>query len=232
LELRRSILGEGNPRTISAVLMLARIYVQQQQFDKAGPLTAEALKSIRGLDIENDTFQPNHVSNLGWAYLEGGHIATADTLCDMAWQAMRRKPDRNPMANPRIITQLGAVRLSQAQYAEAEMLLREGLRLTEKHWPDAAYRYCVMNLLGASLSGQKNYADAEPLLLESCQGLQQRQASLPPYLNAPRRITEAHQRLVQLYDAWGKPAPAAEWKQKLAAFQQANKAVEKNGVQP
>jgi len=37
---------------------------------------------------------------------------------------------------------------------------------------------------------------------------------------------------VQLYDAWGKPAQAAEWKQKLSAFQQAAKAVEKKGVQP
>ena len=89
-----------------------------------------------------------------------------------------------------------------------------------------------MSLLGASLAGQKNYADAEPLLLQSCQGLQQRQASLPPILNAPRRITEALERLVQLYDAWGKPAQATEWKQKLAAFQQANKAVEKKPEQP
>jgi len=37
---------------------------------------------------------------------------------------------------------------------------------------------------------------------------------------------------VQLYDAWGKPAQAAEWKKKLAAFQQANKAVEKKAPQP
>ena len=34
---------------------------------------------------------------------------------------------------------------------------------------------------------------------------------------------------MQLYDAWGKPTQAAEWKQKLAAFQQAIKAVEKKG---
>ena len=35
--------------------------------------------------------------------------------------------------------------------------------------------------------------------------------------------------LVQLYDAWGKPAQAAEWKEKLAAFEQAAKATEKKG---
>ena len=60
--------------------------------------------------------------------------------------------------------------------------------------------------------GQKNYAEAEPLLLQSYQGLQQRQASLPPILNAPRRITESLERLVQLNEAWGKPTQATEWK--------------------
>ena len=39
------------------------------------------------------------------------------------------------------------------------------------------------------------------------------------------------ERLVQLYDAWGKPAQTAEVKMKLAAFQQADKAVEKKGAQ-
>jgi hypothetical protein len=52
-------------------------------------------------------------------------------------------------------------------------------------------------------------------------------ASLAPYLNALRRITESLERPAQLYDAWDKPAQAAEWKQKLAAFQQTTKAAEK-----
>ena len=122
---------------------------------------------------------------------------------------------------------MGAVRLAQQKYAEAETLLRESSRLAEKRWPEAAYRFYVMSLLGASLAGQKKYADAEPLLLQGCQGLQQRQASLPPYLNPTRRITESLERLVQLYDAWGKPAQAAEWKQKLAEFKQTAKVAEK-----
>ena len=230
--LRRSILGETNSRTLSSALILATVYVQQQQFDKAEPLTAEALRQIRGLADFNDLYLPHQLSELGWAYLEQGQVAKADELCDLGLQAMPRKPDASPVMFPRIITQLGAVRLAQEKYSEAEALLRESSRLAEKRWPDAAYRYYVMNLLGASLAGQKKYADAEPLLLQSCQGLQRRQASLTPFLNAPRRITEAHERLVQLYDAWGKPAQATEWKQKLAAFQQANKAVEKKGAQP
>jgi eukaryotic-like serine/threonine-protein kinase len=232
LELRRRILGEENPRTLSCVLILARIYVQQQKFDKAEPLTAEALRQIRSLADFNDLYLPSQLSELGWAYLEQGQVDKADSLCDLGLQAMRRKPDANPVVLPWVITQLGAVRLDQEKYSEAEALLRESSRLTEKRWPDAAYRFSVMSLLGASLAGQKKFTEAEPLLLQGYEGLQQRQASLPPYLNAPRRITESLERLVQLYDDWGKPAPAAEWKQKLTEFQQANKGAEKKGEKP
>ena len=151
---------------------------------------------------------------------------------DLVWQFMRRNPTFNPVMSPQVIANLGAVRLAQQNYAEAGTLLREGLRLTEKHDLDAGWRFYVMNLLGANLAGQKNYAEAEPLLIESYQGLQQCQASVSPHLNAPRRITESLERLVKLYNDWGRPAQAAEWEQKLATFQKAEKATEKNGAEP
>ena len=55
---------------------------------------------------------------------------------------------------------------------------------------------------------------------------------MPPILNAPRRVTESLERLVQLYEAWGKPAQAAEWKKKLAAFQQTAKAKDDKSKTP
>jgi eukaryotic-like serine/threonine-protein kinase len=232
VELRRSALGEEHPVTVGSICILANISVRQQPFDQAGLLTEQALTLCRRLPLEKSVFLAGHLSNLGWAYLEQGKVAEAGTLCELALQATRRKPDANPLANASTFIQLGAVRLAQEKYAEAEMLLREGSSFAEKYWADAAYRFYVLSLLGASLSGQKKYADAEPFLLQGYEGLQQRQASVPPYLNAPRRITESFERLVQLYDAWSKPAQATEWKQKLAAFQQATKATEKKGAQP
>jgi len=231
LDLRRSTLGENHPLTMNSVCILAYIHVAQQQFDRARPLTEQVL-NLRRVPSEKSFFLAPNLSMLGWTYLEKGDVVRADILCDLAWQAMRRNPALNPVANPQIIANLGAVRLAQQNYAEATTLLREALRLAEKHDLAAGCRLYVMSLLGASLAGQKHYADAEPLLLQSCQELQQHQASLTPYLNAPRRITESLERLVQLYDAWDKPAQAAEWKQKLAEFEQAAKAVEKKGAQP
>ena len=224
VELHRSSLGAEHPLTMATDCLLAAIYVTQKEFDKARPLTDQALNFGRRLPLEKCALSAGNLSRLGWTYLEQGDVAQADLLCDLAWQAMRRNPAFNPVGSPSIIAHLGAVRLAQQKYTDAETLLREALRLAEKHDLDAGYRLIVMNLLGASLAGQKNFADAEPLLLQSGQGLQQRQASLVPYLNAPSRVTEALERLAQLYDAWGKPAQSAEWKKKLTEFQQTTNA--------
>ena len=105
--------------------------------------------------------------------------------------------------------------------------MRESSRRADKLFPDAGYRFYLISLLGGSLAGQAKYAEAEPLLRQGYEGLVQRQASLPPILNAPRRVTESLERLVQLSDAWAKPTQAADWKKKLADFQQAAKAKEK-----
>ena len=229
---RSSTLGKDHPLTLSSVCILSSIHVMQQQFDKAKPLTEEVLALSRRLPLEKDVFAALNLSMLGWFYLEQDDIARADTLCDLAWQTIGLNPAANPVNNPLIIAHLGAVRLAQENYAEATTLLEEALRLAEKRGLHTGWRFYVTSLLGASLSGQKKYDDAEPRLRQGYEGLVQQQASMPPYLNAPRRIAESLERLVHLYDAWGKPAQAAGWKQKLATFQQANQADGKKPKQP
>ena len=68
------------------------------------------------------------------------------------------------------------------------------------------------SLLGASLAGEKKYAEAEPLLLEGYQGMAARKdrIGVPDWYQVDR----ARVWLVQLYQAWGKPAQAAEWRKK------------------
>ena len=66
--------------------------------------------------------------------------------------------------------------------------------------------------LGATRLQQKRYAEAEPLLLEAYAGLKQHETNVP---ESTSRATEALERLVQLYDGWGKKDKATEWRQKL-----------------
>ena len=62
---------------------------------------------------------------------------------------------------------------------------------------------------------QQKFQEAETLLLEANQALQQ----MP---KAPRNLQhEALPGLVRLYEAWNQPEKAAEWQQKLDAFEKA-----------
>jgi hypothetical protein len=67
-------------------------------------------------------------------------------------------------------------------------------------------------LLGASLAGQKKFAESEPLLLEGYRGMAERKdrIDVPDWYHLDR----AREWLVQLYQAWGKPTKAAEWGKK------------------
>jgi hypothetical protein len=60
---------------------------------------------------------------------------------------------------------------------------------------------------------QKRYAEAEPLLVEGYQPMEARKD-----LTGVRdrdHVERARVWLVQLYQAWGKPAQAARWRSKL-----------------
>jgi hypothetical protein len=45
------------------------------------------------------------------------------------------------------------------------------------------------------------------------EGMKQREERIPPIYKS--RLAEAIERLVQLYEAWGQPEKATEWKAKL-----------------
>jgi hypothetical protein len=72
----------------------------------------------------------------------------------------------------------------------------------------------MRSLLGGSLLGQEKYAEAEPLIVSGYEGLKAREDRIPP--PGMPRLTEASERVLKLYEAWGKPDKAAEWRARLA----------------
>ena len=121
----------------------------------------------------------------------------------------------SPADHPDIATRLAALGslLSDAgRPAEAEPLLRECVTIREKklpagHWQAANAR----SVLGGCLVRQKKFADAEPHLLAGYEGLTKAK-------DAPaKRDAEALDRVIELYEKWGKPEKAEEWRKKRPA---------------
>ena len=154
-----------------------------------------------------------------------GKLAEAEPLLREAVE-IRRKT--NPGAYPDLgycLTSLGWVLLEKGAPGQAEPLLREASAIIqkpfphespdnrEKDWHAVWPRFQAMNLLGASLLGQREYAEAEPLLIRGYEGLKSRETRLFPLVQ--KTVPEAAALLAQLYEAWGKPEKAAEWRAKL-----------------
>jgi hypothetical protein len=108
---------------------------------------------------------------------------------------------------------LGSSLIHQGKWSEAEPILRECLAICEKSQPDDWDTSNTRSLLGGSLMGQKKFAEAEPLILAGYEGMKAREAKIP--VPSKPRLIEAADRVVQLYEAWGKNDKAAEWRGKL-----------------
>ena len=111
---------------------------------------------------------------------------------------------------------LAACYQNQQKYAEAEKVYGDLLEARgRKSGPDDPATLTTMQLLGACLVAEKKYAEAEPLLISSYKGLKDRENKLPPSLKPS--VPEAAERIVQLYEAWGKTEKASEWRKKLSS---------------
>ncbi len=93
------------------------------------------------------------------------------------------------------------------QSREGEKILREAVRIRTESLPKGHYWVALTNsALGECLTAQRRHAEAEILLLESHNALRSGQGEQHP------RTLEARQRLVKLYEAWGKPYKAAHYR--------------------
>jgi hypothetical protein len=102
--------------------------------------------------------------------------------------------------------------ISQEKFVAAEPLAREALEFNRKKQADDWQRFRAESLLGASLAGEKKYAEAEPLLVEGYEGMLARKERMAvPYWY---HLDRAREWIVQLYQAWGKLDRAAEWRKK------------------
>jgi hypothetical protein len=154
--------------------------------------------------------------------VKAGRAAEAAALVkELLYDARKSLPKESPQLAG-TLAQYGKDLLQAKAFAAAEPILRECLAIREKTQPDEWSTFNTRSTLGGTLAGQKRYAEAEPLIVSGYEGLKAREARIP--LPGKPRLREAAERVVQLYEAWGKPDKAAEWRARLAKpFDEANK---------
>jgi tetratricopeptide (TPR) repeat protein/tRNA A-37 threonylcarbamoyl transferase component Bud32 len=215
LERLKASLGPDHPNTLICMSNMAASYLQGGRTAEAIALLGSTLKACEAKLGPSDAVTLWNRDNLATADESLGRWTDAERLRSdtLARRRTTEKPDGPFVAGD--LTALGRNLLAQSRWAEAEPLLRQSLAIREQAAADSWERYETMSLLGGALSGQKHYVEAEPLLLPGYEGMKEREAKMP--VPERFRVREAVTRVIRLYEGWGKPDKATEWKGKLAA---------------
>ena len=144
------------------------------------------------------------------ALAEAGHFPEAEALA-AATLAIRRSQASDLRGTAYTLLYLGRVLVEQNKLDKAEPHLREALTIFQEQLPGKPELAAqAENWLGAILVQRQDYSNAETRLRP---GADQFLTSNNEMSLKERRIGIGH--VVKLYDDWGKPAPAAEWRRKL-----------------
>jgi eukaryotic-like serine/threonine-protein kinase len=212
----RRVLGPEHLDSLLVMSFLATDFYAQGKFAQAEALFTQTL------GIESRVLGPEHPAilttraDLACMYQQMDKSDLAEKHAALALEGRRHTLGSEHPETMQSAADLALAYISQGKFAHGETLARETFEWSEKQRPDDWQRFRAESLLGASLAGKTQYADAEPLLLEGYAGMAARRDRMGVPLQY--HLDRAAAWIVQMYSKWGKPEKAAEWKKLKAAL--------------
>jgi serine/threonine protein kinase/tetratricopeptide (TPR) repeat protein len=213
LNSRRAKLGPDHPLTLGSLDNLASHYHGIGRLDEAIRLHKLAL------EMRQAKLGPDHpdtllsMNNLAEDLRRSGRIPEAIALHERTFAVRASKLGSDHPYTLGSQSNLARAYFDAGSFSKAESVARQCLAIREKVQPENWITFSTRSQLGDTLLAQKRYAEAEPLILQGYEGMKSREAKIP--VPQRKRLVEAAERVVKLYEAWGKPEKAADWRKKL-----------------
>jgi serine/threonine-protein kinase len=206
LAIKRSRLGNRNSDVAQSLNNLGMLHYRKKDYAKAEPLLREALTLHRELVGNESADVAAALNNLALVLTSKGDYAGAAQLLRQAVDINRKVlgPEHPDVASN--LNSLALALQKVGRHQEAEIYLRGSVEIWRKNYPDDHFLIATTrNLLGGCLTEMGRYAEAEPLLTLSYAIILKQFGPDHP------RTRAARNRVVQLYQAWGKPQRAAAY---------------------
>jgi tetratricopeptide (TPR) repeat protein len=206
LEIRRSLYGEDHTVVAATLNDMALVL---EPFD---PQAADTLLE-RAAAINAAIHGPDHaqtltiLNNLAGRYRDRGDHAKAEPLYRELLRRRRAAYPADSAAHAYSMHGLGWTLTELGRPEEAEPLLREASRLLVNagHDESSIVYHVARSTMGRCLAAQGRYAEAEPLLRDSYEWAMAHDTH-------PVFIPQMLDRLIALYEEWGKWELAAEYR--------------------
>ncbi len=212
LAIWRKALGNEHPDVASAASNLA--FVLQEKGDPAGAevLQREALAIRVKVYGEGSLQVARTLGPLGPILLDEGKLEEAETVLRRALAVRVEKLPPRHVDTAVAQADLARALNARGKFEEARTLAADALSIREEKLPVGQWsRFEAQSLLGEALAGLGKLAEAEALLLPAYDGLRASAAV------SPWKKRAARERIVRLYEAWGRPEAAAAWRAKETA---------------
>jgi serine/threonine protein kinase len=211
---RRTKLGSDHPDTITTLNSLAGVHLASARPALALPFYEEVCRWRRRQLGSDHPATVGSLGKLAVAYRSVGRFdAAASTYQELlAIQSRVRLGDE--LAGAETLFQLGSMLLKCGRLVEAEAALRQCWDINRVKRPQVWATFRAQLELSAALLAQRHYVEAEKLLLEVYEALKDRS---PSAAQLPLLRTDVLTRLIELYDAWGKPERADGCRHELPA---------------
>jgi serine/threonine-protein kinase len=210
LRITRLRLGDSHSETAFRLAQLGGVLQRMGQSDRAEQYLRQAL------EIEGRVLSPTHRNtaitriHLAGVLQDRGDLDGAEPLYRQAIAILEVSVGERHEYTATTRCRLAVLRQRQGQLDDAARMYRECIPMLAESLPDdhdilAGFR----SRFGSLLALQRRFEEAEPLLLDSHEKFVAR-------FGAEHRDTKASaQRVADLYDQWGKPEQAAEYRVNL-----------------
>jgi serine/threonine protein kinase len=214
LETQRTIHGPTHASTLNTMHALARNYFEVDRFAESLALYPKVLDGLISLNGTENTSTIWPKMTFAQACQRAGKLVQADRLLREALEQNRKCKDSKGRReqHARILGWLSLNLFLQEQYDGAEPLVRQAVVTYENTHAEDPARSFWMTLHGAVLTGQRRYAEAEPVLLKGYEGMNR---SIKLALGW-RRLAEAGEWVVHFYEVTNQPEKAKEWRKKVS----------------
>jgi len=216
LAARRRRLGPRHPRVATSLANLGAMLLKSGDLASAEPLLREALALRRQVLGNDHPMVASSLYNLGALLRERGDFRAAERMFRESLAIERHHLAPGAWDIGIALTLLGDVICRQGDASQAEPLLREGLSI-QRHALSAGPGRLTgsLGILGRCLLADHRYAEAEASFLESYAVLAKGEEVQRDQQKLQRRSLED---LVHLYEAWGKPQQATQYRQLLTGL--------------